>query len=107
MSIGSPNGDPSGIGVEPDIGIPCVLGPQRQGRDHDAALFLSLRTCATHQAGPLRAVADLMRAVELGELSGTEARAVCDRVAGRCRAIQQMPADRLHVVERFLSALFT
>lgn len=68
-------------------------------------LFLSLRTCATHPAGPLRAVSELVEALECGEIDIDDALDVVEDVAARYRQQVNVPTARLEVVERFLAAL--
>lgn len=69
-------------------------------------LFLSLRTCATHPAGPLRAVAELQLLIERGELQRDDARQLVDRVAQRFAEVPGVPDDRCRTVQLFVAALW-
>ncbi len=91
--------------VETQVAVEVRRKAPRDARAE--ALFLSLRSCATHTAGPLRAVASLAEAVEVGEISEDGARVICDDVAARFRSMSTMPGDRLAIVTQFLSVLFT
>jgi hypothetical protein len=81
---------------EPHGEVPVTIG-----QDVGARLFLSLRQCATHPAGPLRAVSDLIDA----RLSPDELSALACDMRARV-AEMDMPADRRKVAARFLDALF-
>lgn len=66
------------------------------------ALLLSLRQCATHSAGPLRAVADLaVAAPELGTAGMLE---ILDDVKQRLD-LMSMPPDRRAPVVAFLAVV--
>lgn len=64
-------------------------------------LFLALRQCATHSAGPLRAVADLY-----GKFNGSDLLVIFQRLNARLDAMQ-MPDDRRDVLDRFLTVVET
>jgi hypothetical protein len=66
------------------------------------ALWLALRQCATHSAGPLATVARLIDATHEGILDPAELAAA---IRTRLDAAD-MPADRRRVAEAFLEALF-
>jgi hypothetical protein len=68
-------------------------------------LFLALRTCATHPAGPLRAVAELHAAIADGALSAADGDYICAQALRRYRAQGNVPDDRLFTVEHFLAAV--
>lgn len=60
------------------------------------ALLLSLRQCATHSAGPLRAVADLAVAVpDLGLVGVAE---IIDDVTARLEVTEMLPERRAAIV---------
>lgn len=68
-------------------------------------LFLALRTCATHPAGPLRAVADLRRAYLAGDVGIDEVSELEQTLRDRVAAMS-MPDDRREVAVLFLDAVF-
>lgn len=63
-------------------------------------LLLSLRTCATHPAGPLRAVAALVENADAVDPADVE-RLVRERIAEA-----DMPEDRRWTIECYLTAVF-
>lgn len=77
-----------------------------QLRGSEDALSLALRTCATHPAGPLRAVAELQQLVESGQLTRDDARQLADRCARRFAEVPGVPDDRRRTVELFVAALW-
>ena len=86
----------------------------RQGDDDAGAaadmigndLFLSLRQCATHSAGPLAAVATLVQARAGDLITGDDVEKIEARVRQRV-ADMTMPEDRRVRVDAFLNAIFT
>lgn len=69
--------------------------------DAAARVFLALRQCTTHPAGPLRTVADLRRA----QLAGFTIVDVEHRVRSELEAAD-IPAERREVMDAFLDVVF-
>ena len=82
-----------------------MTAPAASTKGEDA-LFLALRTCVTHGAGPVRAVAEISASVRRGELSRADARAIADRCAQRFRDVPGVPADRVAAIDAFIEALW-
>jgi len=82
------------------FGSAAVVSTSPEGR-----LLLALRQCATHPAGPLRAVADLVEARRRGELDDDALRRVRDS-ARRLVDEGAMPEDRRQTASAFLDAVF-
>lgn len=68
-------------------------------------LLLALRTCATHPAGPLRAVAELVEMRRTMLLSGEQVSEVAAEVRQRI-AEQDMSDERRVILTSFLDAIF-
>jgi hypothetical protein len=83
--------------VQGDTSMPVSLAP----RSLASSMFLALRTCATHPAGPLRAVSELVDAGLTSEELSTLACELRARVAA-----MDMPEERRLVASRFLDAIF-
>lgn len=70
--------------------------------DLEERLVLSLRTCASHNAGPVAAIAAIAREVEDGHLTREQARAVLRRAGERIEAMTALAGYRRDVVATFL-----
>lgn len=68
-------------------------------------LLLSLRTCATHPAGPLGAVAALMAERMAGTLKAEQLATIQHDVVRRLREME-MPEERRRTAELYLAAVF-
>lgn len=97
--------------IEGDTSMPMSIAPvaidvPRGTSRLDETLFLALRTCATHPAGPLRAVAEVQRAIEAGDLTREEARRMAVLVSSRYAEQEGVLAERVDTVRLFLAALW-
>jgi hypothetical protein len=77
--------------------MPAVRSPGER-------LALSLRTCSTHPAGPLRTVAELQEERERQELSDAQWSAILDEGLARYLGTGP-PLERARIVQLFVQAL--
>lgn len=89
-------------GWQPREGFAAASAADEQYcEDASARVFLALRQCTTHPAGPLRTVADLRRA----QLAGFTIVDVEHRVRTEVEEAD-MPDDRREVMTAFLDVVF-
>lgn len=72
--------------------------------DLEGLVFQSLRQCATHPGGPLKAIATVQAAWEADDLTYDEWNAIWTNVEQRYQAQKNVPIDRIDTVGLFLRA---
>lgn len=80
------------------------LSTVRSADEHRMALGLALTGCRRHAAGTLRAVSDLVGAVERGELGTEDLRRLEEDL--RAQAAEAYSVAEYEQVDAFLGALF-
>jgi hypothetical protein len=73
--------------------------------EHERRFALAVRTCALHPAGPLRTVAGIVADVRAGKLGPADADELVRRVLRQVEQLDDVPPDRVEVVEQFVAAL--